>query len=374
MKHLILKRKTPQVFRLLIAFLAAISIIFILTFENRLAPTNTPEAVETSQNVLFQCPDGRLGLHLVHTRFLIGQARASPVFTASRLAFLRSFLIPNLNAQTSQNFILYVAYDPAISPAILEALRATVEHANQKTILSPEANTTNPSFNMPIIMKHISQWDTRVLDVSITITSRIDLDDLAHTKVVAVVQSTACSAPFPGIKRGLSVKLLYIDRGMLWYPSTEHPYGQTCEWKNAFKSHLAIMQSMILVASPGKKGRKLLQTCSINVYSYPHYKPQEIEQLKTQGCGKVEFNATRDVIRWRPPGGKIGCLYSKTASSWSYGKLQHKGIVCQGADPERLERLFAGSRQRLAAVNALFIGLEKEAVELVANSTKQHLE
>ncbi len=168
------------------------------------------------------------------------------------------------------------------------------------------------------------------------------------------------------------------------------------------------MQSMILAASPGKSGRSLLKSCKLNVYSYPHYKPEVIEELKnSKGCGKVQFNVTADVVRWKPEkfsssrdldggggGGNlggdlsgsidshsgftnekgIGCLYSKTASSWSFGKLQHKGIVCSPADPERLEKLFATPRQQVATVNALFAGLEKEAPKLVMNSTKEHLE
>ena len=368
--------------RVVIILLVAITFTFTFDQEAISTTATSSETQSAPRKTLFQCADGRLGLHIVHTRFLIGQANINPVFAASRLLFLRSFLIPNLNAQTSQKFILYVSHDPNLTPAVLGALTATLEHSNQPTILGTETNTTNPSFDMPTIIQQTLQWDLHANDVSIIITSRIDIDDLAHVKSVAAVQDVACSMPpLSSYKEGLSVKLVYMDRGMLWYPSMEHPYGQTCEWINAFKSHLAIMQSMILVApkldTSKKKNKKkhLLHWCSLNVYSYPHYKPQEVEQLlNAKECGKMAFHAKRDVVRWRPPGGKIGCLYSKSASSWSYGKLKHKGTVCQPADAARLGKLFAGSKQRLAAVNALFIGLERDAVKLLANSTTQHLE
>jgi hypothetical protein len=253
-----------------------------------------------------------------------------------------------------------------------------------------------PTLDTPSIFKSISKWDSRISSsVSILLTSRIDLDDLVHVGAAAAVQAAACATVAPK-KKGIAVKLAYMNKGMLWYPSAQDPYGQTCEWTNYFKSHLAIMQSMALIASPGKSGRSLLKSCKLNVYSYPHYKPELIEQLKSHGCGKIQFSATTDVFRWKPAkistdgagAGSdlknsssdlnnekgIGCLYSKTASSWSYGKLQHKGIECSPADPERLENLFSVSRQHVATVNALFAGLEKEAPKLVVNSTKEHLE
>jgi hypothetical protein len=389
------KRSLPKSWRLLLGISA---FIIIIAFQKQLFKDrrfSLTSSTAQNNNVLFTCPDGRLGLHIVHTRFLIGQAKSNAVFVASRLLLLRSFLIPNLNAQTTQSFVTYVAHDPDLSPAIVDALHATLAATKQRVLVATETNTTMPTLNMPNIFKSISKWDPRITSsVSLLITSRIDLDDLAHTNAAAAVQAASCETP-PPKKRGVAIKLAYMNKGMLWYPSAQDPYGQTCEWTNYFKSHLAIMQSMALAASPGKSGRSMLKSCNLNVYSYPHYKPQEIEQLKPHGCGKIQFNATTDVFRWKPEknditngGGRgdnstgsditnekgIGCLYSKTASSWSFGKLHHKGIVCTPADPERLEKLFAASRQRVAAVNALFAGLEKEAPKLVINSTKEHLE
>jgi hypothetical protein len=384
------RRSLTKSWRLLLGVLA---LIIFVNFDKQLfTGIRLPFTSKAAQNnnVLFTCPDGRLGLHIVHTRFLIGQSKATSVFVASRLFLLRSFLIPNLNAQTSQSFILYASHDPGLNPATVEALHSTLDAASQKVLIATETNTTMPTLKMPTIFQSISKWDPRITShVSMLITSRIDLDDLVHVEAAAAVQATACKTP-PPRKKEVAIKLAYMNKGMLWYPSAQDPYGQTCEWTNYFKSHLAILQSMTLAVTTGKKGRFLLKSCRLNVYSYPHYKPEHIEELKnTKGCGKIQYNATTDIFRWKPPkfpvsGNNksdyyanekgIGCLYSKTASSWSFGKLQHKGIECTPADPERLERLFAAPRHRVAAVNALFAGLESEAPKLVVNSTKEHLE
>jgi len=387
------RRILPKLWRLLLGILTLIIVTFVKQLFTGRRLLLTSEAAQ-SNNVLFTCPDGRLGLHIVHTRFLIGQSKANPVFVASRLFLLRSFLIPNLNAQTSQSFILYASHDPRLRPATVEALHSTLGAATQKVLFATETNTTMPTLKMPTIFKSISKWDPRINShVSLLITSRIDLDDLVHVEAAAAVQATACETS-PPRKKEVAIKLAYMNKGMLWYPSAHDTYGKTCEWTNYFKSHLAILQSMILAVASGKSGRSLLKSCKLNVYSYPHYKPGHIEELKyTKVCGKVQFNATTDVFRWKPQrktvssdGGTgdtqgdynnekgIGCLYSKTASSWSFGKLQHKGIKCTPADPERLERLFAAPRQRVAAVNSLFAGLETEAPKLIVNSTKEHLE
>ena len=380
--------------------------------------SSSPPSPTAPPPPLFTCPDGRIGLHIIHTRFLISQAhKSSAVFQASRLFLLRSFLLPNLVAQTSRSFILYVSHDPELKPPTAMALEHTLSRSHLAHILrGPETNTTNPNIPIADIYDYIAKLSSSSLSsipftkgrwssttatnldtkkISLVITSRIDVDDLAHVEAVEAVQSVACQPS--SSSSSLSIKLVYMDKGMLWYPSPTEPYGLTCEWKNAFRSHLAIMQSMVMVAQGGpgrrrQKMRNLLRTCTLNVYSYPHYKPQEIEgnMHAYKGCGAhgVLFSAGEDVVRWRPlfPRSNdtigatatstdvIGCLYTKTASSWSWGKLQHKGTECRPADPDRLARLFAGTRQRFASVNALFAGLEEDAPSLVVNSTKQHLE
>lgn len=372
------RRLASRVCGLLIAALAAMVIASLLAFEARVGPPGPPVDPAAARDVLFTCPDGRVGLHVVHTRFLIGQARPQrPVLFASRLYLLRSFLVPNLNAQTSQRFLVYAAHDPRLSAPVLQAMGAALAGLTAPALSGPETDTVNPTFSWRAIFDKVKAWDSRAAEAAILITSRVDLDDLAHVSAAAAVQAAACAAA-PPAAAGLAARMVYMDKGMLWYPSAaaDQPYGRTCEWKNAFRSHLAIMQSLALVASRDPKGRALLSSCTLSVYSYPHYKPAALEGLRPRGCGRrLAFSAAEDVVRWRPPGKDvIGCLYSKTASSWSYGKLQHKGLACKAAEAGRLGRLFGATPQRLAAVNAIFAGLEEEAVRLVSNSTKQHLE
>jgi hypothetical protein len=321
-------------------------------------------------SIIFTCPDGRTGLHIVHTRFLIGQSSATPLFIASRLALLRTFLVPSLNAQTSQNFAFYASYDPKLSDAASQAFTDTLDGLNAAHVVTLKqgvpAKGNWGALNFSSVAAKLHSIDPRVKDVDLFITSRIDADDAAHFDAIASIQQYACSggANADGPSRRDAVRLAYLQQGELWFPSGKDEYGTAGVWKSGkdvddLYRVLAIMQSMVL------SGKKFTSTCSgkLNVYGLRHYQPEDLETVKVDGC-KFKFSARKNVLYWNPPEGHIGNLYVRTASSWTRdkGDLQYSKRPANVLD---LEKSFGVTPATLAATNLLFAGFQKEAPELL---------
>lgn len=219
-------------------------------------------------SILFTCPDGRIGLHLVHTRFLVGQASATPLFVASRLALMRTFLVPSLTAQSTKNFVFYSSYDPELNPSAAQAFQDAVSSitAAHKIALkerlpadSKWAGGNWANLNFSAATDHLLDIEPRVKDVDIFITSRIDSDDAAHYDTVAAFQQYACSGTDLGTdgrssrggKQPPSVRLAYPQNGQLWFPSMEDHYGTAGIWKTGKKVDdlyrvMSIMPTMVL--------------------------------------------------------------------------------------------------------------------------------
>jgi hypothetical protein len=322
---------------------------------------------DVSGGAHFTCPDGRRGLHVIHARFLVNQTSANRVFVASRLQLMRAFFVASLNAQTSQRFVVSVAHGHGLDAATLQALRDTLGLLHAPTLTKAEHNLVRfRSLTLGAVAAQLAaRGGAAAQGVELFVTSRMDVDDAAHVGAVEGVQAHACAG---GQGAEEAVRLVYMHEGALWFPSTEAPHGQACRWTNGFVSHLAILQSMVL------SGAALLRTCPLNVYSYPHYKPQALEKMRVEGCA-FAFNARRNVHRWRPAGGgdALAALYTKTLTGWSYGKLQHKGVQCSPAAPEELAARFGVSAAALSLANLAFAGLEAHA-ELFANSSAHQLE
>jgi hypothetical protein len=321
-------------------------------------------------SIIFTCPDGRIGLHLVHTRFLIGQSSATPLFIASRLALLRTFLVPSLNAQASQNFVFYASYDPKLSDAASQAFTYTLDSLKAAHVIASKQDVPengNWTLNFSSIAAKLHSIDPQVEGVDLFITSRIDADDAAHFDAISSIQNYACSggAHADSASRRDAVRLAYLQKGELWFPSGKDEYGTAGVWKTGkgvddLYRVLAIMQSMIL------SGKNFVQKCSgkLDVYGLRHYQPEDLETVKIDGC-KFKFSARKDVLYWNPPDGHIGNLYVRTASSWT----RDKGDLQYGKRPvhvEDLEKSFGISPAVLAATNLLFAGFQKEAPELVS--------
>jgi hypothetical protein len=195
-------------------------------------------------DVLFECPDGRLGLHVVHTRVLIQQPRVNLVFVASRIQLMKTFMIPNLNAQTTQNFVLYASYDSRLKPSTLRAFSDALDLVNAHTLVNAE-RATSMQLNYTQLARRLAAHDPRVHDVQLFVTSRIDIDDATHVQSVEAVQRFACEGGAGAPK----VRVAYVQGGQLWFPSTSPRavYGMAGVWKhlawdNALYRVLAIMQ------------------------------------------------------------------------------------------------------------------------------------
>ncbi|KAG7669939.1 hypothetical protein Ndes2526B_g06311 [Nannochloris sp. 'desiccata'] len=329
------------------------------------------QATSSGPSIIFTCPDGRIGLHIVHTRFLIGQSSATPLFIASRLALLRTFLVPSLNAQTSQNFAFYASYDANLGNTASQAFKNTINGLHAAHIVALEQGVPEDgnwaALNFSSIAAKLQSVDPRVKDIDLFITSRIDADDAAHFDAISSTHEYACSggANADTASRRDRVRVAYLQKGELWFPSEKDQYGTAGVWKTGKGTDdlyrvLAIMQSMIL------SGKKFISTCSgkLNVYGMRHYQPEDLETIKIDGC-KFTFSARKNVLYWNPPEGHIGSLYVRTASSWTRdkGNLQYEK---RPASMKNIEKSFGISPAALAATNLLFSGFQKEAPELVA--------
>ena len=228
-------------------------------------------------SIVFTCPDGRTGLHLVHSRFFVGQASATPLFIASRLSLLRTFLIPSLNLQSTKTFIFIASYDPNLRSSAIHAFKTAILTINAAHIIASEQTIPkdggNPggnwaNLNFTDAIEHLSIMEPRVKDVDIFITSRIDSDDATHYDAIAAFQNYSCggtssrstsSGSSSGSRRSIKgrksgcppVKLAYPQNGQLWFPSPKEDYGTAGIWKTGkdiddLYRVMAIMQTLIL--------------------------------------------------------------------------------------------------------------------------------
>jgi hypothetical protein len=277
--------------------------------QRRRPPLAEASASSSSPGIVFECPDGRLGLHVVHTRFLISQAKATLLFSASRLQLMETFLLKSLRAQTSQRFVLYAAHDPKLPAVTLQPFLDALRSLGARAVIHAE-RTTAMELGFAALVDQLSAADPRVRNAELFVTSRWDLDDAAHVGAVEGVQALACGGGGEGA--GQAVRVVYLaSTGALWFPSaSKGAYGEIRTPLPSFKIYrsLAIMQSLIL------SGAALLRTCPLNVYSYPHWKPQALEKMRVEGCA-FDFSAERDILHWAPPAGELSWLYVKTVRS-----------------------------------------------------------
>ena len=351
------------------------------------ASTLSPTSSQPQKgSLIFTCPDGRTGLHVVHTRYLISQAHAGLLFTASRLHLMETFMVPSLSSQTSKDYVIYASYDPKLGKAALQAFNDTLNLVPVHSVLSPETSTNEMALGFNELADKLAKVDPRVRSVDLFVTSRLDVDDAAHVGAVEAIQEYACSPPLSSStstdasnnkntvtsqNMGVcNVRVMYILNGTLWFPNRD-PLGALRVPRPDFKiyKNLAVMQSMIL------SGSDFISKCKMDVYSYPHYKPQALEELKFPNCPDFSFNVDKDVERWAPPSGEYGWLYSKTTSSWTAGQLDHKkSSLIANMDANALEKSFAVSKGQLAVANLMFAGFAREAAGLLEGNSDLQLE
>jgi hypothetical protein len=356
-----------------------------------------PERLCAKPDILFTCPDGRRGLHIVHTRFLVSQAKANLLFQSTRLQLLNTFFIPSLRAQNSKKFVLYASYDPDLSKNVVSTMEAALKLTEVHVLINPERHTSM-ALNYSQIATRLKEYEAKVDQIDIYITSRLDIDDTTHVGSVEAIQKFACSGREPtivsskdGEARGNDdekpivyrepppIRVAYIQGGQLWFPSkkSSRPYGEVGIWKtwkervyDDIYKFLAIMQSMIIT------DRNFILNCqSLTVYGYPHYRPEALANISgtVLGCPTFEFKpdikrTNKYMLLWDPPAGDLGNLYVRTASSWSHDQIDlHYSL--ESTNVTVLERSFGIVPAELAAANLLFSGFEQRTASLLLNNS-----
>jgi hypothetical protein len=365
-----------------------------------LAPHTAPTSTSSRPSLLFTCPDGRLGLHIVHTRFLVSQAHTNLLFQGFRLQLLHTFFLPSLAAQSARSFVLYASYDPELSPALVAAMHDALALTGVHVTTAAEVATAMGR-GFAELAAELTAVDPRVNDVDLFVTSRLDIDDTTHVGSVEAIQTFACSdGASAATKRGAAkaskgketeanpppVRVAYVQGGQLWFPShkTSRPYGDTATWKtwkegvyDDIYKFLAIMQSMILT------GNEFIKKCDgLDVYAYPHYRPEALGNGSVAlppGCPRFAFKpdlkrSNRYMLLWDPPKGDIGNLYVRTQSSWTHEKIDLHHKKPAAADGAVMARSFGISPGDLAAANLLFAGFEEHTGDVLQNNSEIPIE
>lgn len=132
------------------------------------------------------------------------------------------------------------------------------------------------------------------------------------------------------------------------------------------------MQSMIL------QGKALKNCPGLDVYSYPHYRPQFLPNVTLPGCPTAEFKpnlkqSNQYMMLWNPPEGEIGYLYVRTASSWSHEQVDfyHRR---QEPNMTAFKRSFTITGASLSTANLMHGSLEMHAGGHLTKQTEQIIE
>lgn len=138
---------------------------------------------------------------------------------------------------------------------------------------------------------------------------------------------------------------------------------------------LAIMQSMIM------SGQDFIKQCEgLDVYGYPHYRPETLSNISIPGCPSFNFKpdikrTNKYMLLWDPPAGELGNFYVRTTSSWTHEKIDLYYRL-ESANSTTLQRSFGIFPADLAGVNLLFSGFEGKmaASHLLLNNSNVPIE
>lgn len=339
-----------------------------------------------SAPLLFTCPDGRRGLHVIHTRLMLNlreRRGATGTFRAGRMLLFRDFSLPSVARQTAQSFVLYVAYDYAQDVPFLEAchdiLKLRVTRGASFLYLPERAFSYTIKAHTMLALPRVRELLERhglaapgeLDDLDLYITSRIDTDDAANLDAVRLTQEAACAQVGPAIQDRML--LTYMEPKLYWIPDLQAPYGtlatipsDTLSPEMVRKQRRAmrfrpIMQSMAVHAS--------LTACTfpLNAYSHYHYQPSFIVFARNDTECPFVFDWHRNLQILRPGDGSVGGLYSRTPGSW-YAELNDHGYKYLRFDPAALAA--CGVRgSEVAATNVALSALYKEAREAASLSS-----
>lgn len=315
---------------------------------------------------LFTCPDGRKGLHILHTRFLLGQHRVNSTFIASRLMLLSTFFAPSLNAQASKSFIVVASVDNRLPPAAIEGLRTELKKLQMPVVMHQEGwkeigrQSHEAMLSRSAMLKLLQEGG--ILPPSFQfdfyITSRMDADDAAHVEGVASVQRLACAS---SDDKNYRLSVAYLRAGLLWEPSLQSGalHGAVAR-PDPEPRYLAILQSMIT--------GKGMEKCPMNVYSHQHMQPYVLSNQSMPNsppnCPFV-FRCSRNIHIWEPPEGQYGSLYVRTATSSTQEKNKTALEAWQPANIRILKKSFGLDESSLLLTNMFLSGLQSEAMDLL---------
>jgi Putative rhamnosyl transferase len=365
---IVLLRSSPIKFNQVISTSTQSTIISINTDKQNLGNSIVSGGLAPSLDYpFFTCPDGRKGLHIVHTRFLLGQAKSvNSTFIASRLLLLTTFFAPSLNAQSSKSFIVVASVDNRLPPAAIQGLRSELQKLKMPVLIHQEGwkaigrqsheNMLSRSAMLQLlheggILPNRSNFD-------FYITSRMDADDAAHVEGIASVQRLACASPDD---KNYRLSVAYLRAGLLWEPSLNSGavHGAVAR-PDPEPRYLAILQSMIT--------GKGMEQCTMNVYSHQHMQPYTLSNQSMPNsppnCPFV-FRCSRNIHIWEPPKGQYGSLYVRTATSSTQDKNKTALEAWRPANLKILKESFGLDESSLVLTNMFLSGLQSEAINLL---------
>lgn len=352
--------------------------------EEDLVPRPTYK-LKGSAPILFTCPDGRKGLHIVHIRLLLGQTEARGArgtFRSGRLLLFRDFSLPGLARQTIQNFLLYISYDLRQDFPFLEAshdiLKLRMTHGASYLYMAEKAwsYTLKAHFQLAyprirdLILENGLASSDDLNSVEMYITSRMDNDDAVHIDAVRLTQEEACG--HLGSKEPDRLFISYVEPKLFWLPDSRHAYGQLAYVRSEGVTEVEVRhQEHVLKFKPILQSLgvdKTLMNCYIplNCYTHKHYEPAFINYARNNTDCPWTWALDHNLKVVRPKDGSVGALYSRTPGSW-YNTINDRGYKYLEMDVEALKGCGLNLGE-LASTNLLLGMLYKEAPEAAALS------
>jgi hypothetical protein len=292
-------------------------------------------ALPRVEGPFFTCPDGRIGLHVIHMPLLLGQTiekGASGVFMAGRMIMFRDFALPSLARQSNQNFVAYVSYDPDQDSAFTKAAREALKTQFQGNTNSDSAFVyvaDNPRYfvNKPDKMlafprvanllaenQVVSRKDVK--SVTLYVTSKMDSDDAVHKDAVKHIQQEACARVGPEeSERVLTVR---IGPKLAWFPHANTTYGVLAKLSDEIEPDQREVLKRQMISKPHLTSVAVdvsLMLCQspLNCYTTTGQgDPASIfTELSTAEDCPYEFHSDKNVLDVEIEGAIAGALYSR---------------------------------------------------------------
>ena len=305
-------------------------------------PPRPPYALKGTASPIFTCPDGRKGLHIIHTRLMLNlvEARgASGTFRAGRMLLFRDFSLPSIAKQTNQNFIYYASYDIAQDFPFLESCRDIMkaQFTNGASYLYlPEKawSYTKKAHEMitfprvvSLLLEHGISTAEELSSLDLYITSRIDIDDATNVNAVQMTQEEACE--FVSGEESNRIMVSYMDPKLFWFPDGRQPFGQLATVMhnqsegNLHREEVAMERRPVMQSLAVDKS---LFECHhpINCYTHYHFIPSNLIYARNETDCPFAFSIEHNYKLLTPPDKGVGGLYSRSPGSW-YASINNRG-------------------------------------------------